>query len=151
MTRYLLDRDVLSALEDPRGNRNVHAWSDTLPDDALFVGAVTVMEARKGFARRRINARTDADRTEIQGYEAGFAELLDAFADRVLPLDRAAAESWGEMLAQREAHVMDAAVASIAAVHGLVVATRNLRHFRGRGVRLVDPFQPRPRIEGPGA
>lgn len=151
MTRYLLDRDVLSALEDPRGNRNVHAWGDAVPDDVLYVGAVTVMEARKGFARMRAKARTDAQRAEVEGYETSFAELLDAFAERVLPLDRAAAERWGEMLAQREVHVMDAALAAIAAVHGLVVATRNRRHFRGRGVRLIDPFQSRPTIEEPTA
>jgi predicted nucleic acid-binding protein len=151
VTRYLLDRDVLSALEDPRGNRNVHAWSDTVPDDALHVGAVTVMEARKGFAKMRAKARSDAERAEVEGYEASFAELLDAFAERLLPLDRVAAERWGEMLARREVHVMDAALAAIAAVHGLVVATRNLRHFRGRGVRLIDPFQPRPMVEEPVA
>ena len=151
MTRYLLDRDVLSALEDPQGNRNVHAWSDTVPDDALYVSAVTVMEARKGFARVRAKARTDAERAEVENYEASFAELLDAFAGRVLPLDRAAAERWGEMLARREANVMDAAVAAIAAVRGLVVATGNRRHFRGRGVRLINPFQARPTIEEPGA
>lgn len=55
------------------------------------------------------------------------------------------------MLAQREANIMDAAVAAIAATRGLVVATGDLRHFRGRGVRLVNPFQPRPELKDPGA
>ena len=96
-------------------------------------------------------ARTDAERAEVESYEASFAELLDAFAERVLPLDRVAAERWGEMLAQREANIMDAAVAAIAAERGLVVATGNLRHFRRRGIRLINPFQARPVIEEPGA
>jgi predicted nucleic acid-binding protein len=52
--RYLLDRDVLQALENPNGNRHVRAWAETVNDDALFLSVITVMEARKGFASARL-------------------------------------------------------------------------------------------------
>jgi toxin FitB len=107
------------------------------------------MEARKGFARQRAKAKTDADRDEILGYEADFDDILADYGDRILPVDRAVADRWGEMLAQREANVMDTAIAATAVVHGLVVATRNGRDFRDRGVRLVDPFMATPSIVDP--
>lgn len=36
-------------------------------------------------------------------------------------------------------------LAATALVHGLVVVTRNVRDFRGRGVPLLDPFRTPPR------
>jgi predicted nucleic acid-binding protein len=41
---------------------------------------------------------------------------------------------------------MDMAVAATVMVHALVVATRNGKDFRNRGVRLVDPFRAIPSI-----
>ena len=149
MTGYLLDRDVLGAAENPEGPRNVHIWIDGIPDRDLYISAVTVMEARKGFARQRRRAKTDADKDTILGYEADFDDILAGYGDRIVPVDRAVADRWGEMLGQREANVMDAAVAATAFVHGVVVATRNASDFRGRGVRHVDPFKATPTIVDP--
>lgn len=120
-----------------------------MPDAGLYISSITVMEARKGFARLRAKAGSAADARRVQGYAREFDELLRTFEGRILAVDRAVAECWGDMLGQREANVMDAAVAATAAVHGLVVATRNLRHFRDRGVRLLDPFKASPTVEAP--
>jgi len=139
--RYLLDRVVFQELENPKGNRNVRAWVETIDDDALYVSAITVMEARKGFAKERISTAGTLDAEKIRAFEAQFDELLRAFDDRVLPVDRLIADKWGEMLAERNANLLDTAVAATAAVHGMLVATRNLRDFRGRGVSLIDPFK----------
>jgi predicted nucleic acid-binding protein len=147
VTRFLLDRDVLSAAENPSGNRHVHAWIAGVPDGDLYISVVTVMEARKGFARLRAKAATPAAIEEIRDYEADFDALLVAYVGRILLIDRVVADLWGEMLGRREAHVMDTAIAATAAVHGLVVATRNVRHFRDRGVRVIDPFKINPAIE----
>ncbi len=149
MTRFLLDRDVLGAAENPRGNRNVRAWIKTVPEICLFISAVTVMEARKGFARARSKARSAPEAEAIGTYEAAFDDFLKSYEDRILVIDRSVADCWGEMLGRREANLLDAAVAATAAVHGLIVATRNLRHFRRRDVRLLDPFKANPVIEEP--
>jgi hypothetical protein len=68
--------------------------------------------------------------------------LLLAFNDRVLTVDRLIADKWGEMLAEHDANIMDTGVAATAAIHGMIVGTRNLRDFRSRGIRLIDPFKP---------
>ena len=139
--RYLLDRVVFQELENPKGNLNVRAWVETVNDDVLYVSAITVMEARKGFAKERTRTSGTREAERVRAFEAQFDELLRAFDDRVLPVDRLIADKWGEMLAERDANILDAAVAATAAVHGMIVATRNLRDFRGRGVILVDPFK----------
>jgi len=149
VTGFLLDRDVLGAAENPNGDRNVHRWLKGIPDSDLYICAVTVMEARKGFARQRAKAAAGPQRAEIAGYEADFDNLLAAYGDRVLPVDRAVGDRWGECLGQREIHIMDTAVAATAFVHGLVVATRNIEHFKGRGVPLLDPFRSKPAILNP--
>lgn len=139
--RYLLDRVVLQELERPAGNRNVQAWMNTVDDAALYVSAITIMEARTGFARERRRTAGTPEAGKTHAFEAEFDELILAFDDRVLAVDRQVADTWGEMLAERNANVMDTAVAATAAVHGMIVATRNLRDFRRRGVRLLDPFR----------
>jgi toxin FitB len=144
--RYLLDRVVLQELEDSQGNRNVRAWMDTVNDAALFVSAITVMVARKGFAKERMRTAGTSKAEETHAFEAQFDELLLAFVDRVLAVDRQVADRWGEMLAERAANVMDTALAATAAVHGMIVATRNLRDFRRRGIRLLDPFKSPPQF-----
>jgi predicted nucleic acid-binding protein len=144
VTGYLLDRDVLSAADAQGGNRNVLTWMGSVPAGDLFISAITVMEARKGLSRMRAAARTVAQANDVLHYEADFTRLMVAYGDRMLVIDRLVADCWGEMLAQREANVMDTAIAATAMVHGLVVATRNVRHFRGRDVRVIDPFKAKP-------
>jgi len=140
---------VLSAAESPYGHKNVHKWIDGVPDADLYISVITVMEARKGFSRQRANAKTPAQMQEALGYEADFEDILVAYGDKIVLVDRSVAERWGEMLAKREVNVMDTAVAATAMVHGLVIATRNVKHFRGRGVRVIDPFKINPDIAEP--
>jgi predicted nucleic acid-binding protein len=73
--------------------------------------------------------------------DATVAAIFDAFDERILPIDRAVAAAWGEALGESEKHVDDAGIAATARVHGLVVVTRNVKDFEGRGVTLLDPFK----------
>ena len=80
--------------------------------------------------------------------QPAFAELLERwlesvatlFHDRVLPFDEAAARRWGLLHAELGYTSPDLQIAAIALEHGLVVATRNVRHFEPMGVRLINPF-----------
>jgi predicted nucleic acid-binding protein len=45
------------------------------------------------------------------------------------------------MLAASDKHVDDTGLAATARVHGLIVVTRNIKDFDGRGVPLLDPFK----------
>lgn len=149
MRRYLLDRDVLVELEDPVGDEVVRRWVGAVDDTALYLCSITVFEAQKGFSRARRKARTAKERSEIAAFEAAFRATLRAFAGRVLPVGETEAVEWGELVGAQEKNVMDRAVAAVAKTNGLVVATRNIRHFRGLGVPVIDPFRVAPSIEEP--
>ncbi len=65
-----------------------------------------------------------------------------AAAVQVLPLDTTSAREWGRIMDGVPKQLLeDGMIAATARVHGLIVATRNQRHFRHFDVRLVNPFE----------
>ncbi len=99
------------------------------------------MELRRGFERLRARDPARAAR----GLTALDALATD-FADRVVPVDAAVATEWARLLGGKDKDRLDVALAATARVRGLVVATRNVRHFHGRDVRVLDPFKAAPAI-----
>jgi predicted nucleic acid-binding protein len=74
------------------------------------------------------------------------ATLEQGYRSRILPSDRSAAMSYGEIVARRERAgrpigPMDAMIAAICIVNGATLATRNVRDFAGLDVKLVNPFE----------
>jgi predicted nucleic acid-binding protein len=64
---------------------------------------------------------------------------------RCLPLEVATGLRWAKLLADlrtggRSMSVKDSLIAATALVHGLTVATRNVRDFKQAGVKVFDPF-----------
>lgn len=134
--KYLLDTNVLRELGKTSPHKNVAAWLRSVDDGDLAISALTVREIAKGIAKLRMTKPETA-----MALEAAVTEILDSFAGRILPVDRAVAEAWGDALAAREKHVDDAGLAATARVHGLIVVTRNAKDFDGRSVTLIDPFK----------
>jgi hypothetical protein len=138
----LLDTNVLSAVMRRDPDRVVLSWLDGLPPESVWTTAVTVFEVRFGLEilesgrRRRV-------------LEEAFARaLLEDFEGRVLPFDDAAAHAAGRLAAERRRagrsmEIRDAQIAGIAAARKAAIATRNLRHFEGIGVTLIDPWSER--------
>jgi toxin FitB len=69
-----------------------------------------------------------------------------AFKDRIIPIDARIAAEWARLIGQKDKHRDDMALAATARVRRLVLVTRNLADFRGRGVRVVDPFKAKPEV-----
>jgi toxin FitB len=53
------------------------------------------------------------------------------------------------LLAESERHVTDTGLAATARVYKLVLVTRNLEDFSGRGVATLDPYKASPKINKP--
>jgi toxin FitB len=73
------------------------------------------------------------------------AALEEDFEGRVLPFDQAAAQAAGRIAAERRragrtVEVRDVQIAGIATARKSAVTTRNLRHFEGLGLDLLDPW-----------
>ena len=141
--KYLLDTNILRELGKTTPHKNVGAWIKSVDDADLAISALTVREIAKGVAKLKKTKPGTAATLEVT-----VKAIFDAFEGRILPVDRAVATAWGEVLGESDKHVDDAGLAATARVHGLVVVTRNIKDFDGRGVTLLDPFKAARRSRG---
>ena len=132
---YLLDTNVLSALRRPDRHPGPVAWLEAQRDSDIFLSVVTVAEVERGIALQR---PTNPDFARDLALWA--ERILAWFADRILPVDTAAARRWGHLSASLGNQDVDLLIAATALEHGLTVVTRNVRHFAPTGVSVMDPF-----------
>jgi toxin FitB len=133
---YLIDTNVLSEMRRPRPNPAVAHWIATTPDELLFVSVVTLGDLQAGVEMTR--EQDPAKASEIEGW-------IDALAatQNILPMTGTIFRKWAQLMHKRPAHLIeDAMIAATALVHGLTVATRNLRDFDRLGVATFNPFDP---------
>jgi toxin FitB len=136
--KVLLDTNVLSEVRRPAPEPKVLAWLDTIDEDRAFISVASIAELRRGIALMAEGRR-----------RAGLASWLTVdlparFAGRILPIDPAVAERWGDMMAQARQNgfalsVMDGFFAATAIAHELVLATRNSKDFVPLGVPILTP------------
>jgi len=137
---YLLDTNVVSEWIRPQPNPNLVAWLDEVDEDRLHVSVATFAEIRHGIELMAPGRRRQALMRWLD------EELADRFADRILPIDRAVAESWGVVMARASASgtslaTMDGFLAATAAIHNLTLVTRDATDFRGAGVPIFNPWE----------
>ena len=133
---YLLDTNIISETRKARPDPRLTAFLETTESAGLFLSVLTVGELRKGVAARRRSDPAVADSLAawVDGIETNFA-------DRVLPIDAAAARLWGELAAHRSLPVIDTLIAATAIVRGLILVTRNTRDVSATGAALLDPWR----------
>lgn len=135
----VLDTNVLSALMRTRPESPVVQWLDRQPADSIWLTSVTVFEARFGLALLPRGRRRTA-------LERAFEHVItEDLAGRVLTLDEAAASTAAQIAADRQragrtVDLRDTLIAGIAQARRATIATRNLRHFEGLDVPVVDPW-----------
>ncbi|WP_439373707.1 type II toxin-antitoxin system VapC family toxin [Bradyrhizobium sp. PMVTL-01] len=135
----LLDTNVLSEVQRPAPSPNVLAWLDSIDEDRAFISVASIAELRGGIALLEDGRR----RTALADWLAH--DLPARFAARVLAIDHAVAERWGDLMAQSRRSgvalsVMDGFFAATALAHGLTLVTRNVKDFAAFGVPLLNPW-----------
>ena len=121
---YLVDANVLSEATKPSPDTKVVEW---LRDNEREIVIDPVLP---GVQRRRRLQRW---------FELGVKRI------HCLPWEPACGLRWAKLLADLRAagHAMpikDSLIAATALVHGITVATRNVRDFRKAGVKILNPF-----------
>ena len=121
---YLVDTNVVSELRRPRPHRAVLEWIAEVPADQLFLSAVTVGEIQAG-----IEITREQDVAKAEQMEAWLDMVVASYG--VLAMDAIAFREWAR-LEHRKSDTLaeDAMIAATAIVHGLTVATRNVRRYR---------------------
>ncbi len=132
---YLLDTNVVSELRRKRPHGAVLAWVSSMRDADLHLSAVTIGELQTGVERTR-----DRDASKAAELEAWITQIVSSYI--ILPMDALAFREWARLMHRRSSTLaQDAMIAATAAVHDLVVATRNVRDFTPLGIRTVNPFE----------
>jgi toxin FitB len=136
---FLLDTNVVSELRKAgagKADKNVVTWASTASAGTMFVSVITVQELEIGvlLAERRDPARGRVLRRWLE------AQVLPAFADRILPVDTAVARHSAALHVPDPRPVRDSLIAATAIVHGMTVVTRNVADFRSMDVDLMDPW-----------
>jgi toxin FitB len=135
----VLDTNVVSEMMRPAPDANVLNWLNVQVADELWLNSVVVSELMFGIARLPGGARK-------RHLADTFAVMLsEDFAGRILPFDLEAALIYAELAAGCEAKgrpvaMADAQIAAVCLVQGAKLATRNLKHFEGLGLVLVNPW-----------
>lgn len=137
MSGFLLDTNTLSEMTRDAPNPRVIAFLAGRVD--LWIPTVVLHELEFGIqllppGRRRVRLRM------------AVADIIAEHEERILPLERDAAERAAELRARArlEGHVVDvgdALIAGTASIHALTVATRNVGDFAGLGIDVLNPWE----------
>lgn len=131
----LLDSVVLSELRKNRPSPKVIQWVQQHQDNDFFISVVSLGEIERGIEKKR---KTEPE--FAQELTHWLENLQRLYGDRILPITPNIARKWGQLSAQLNHDGADLLIAATALVHGLSVATRNVRHFEKAKVALVNPF-----------
>ena len=137
MTGYLVDTNVVSELSNDVPNPGVISF--LIEHDDLWLASVVVHELEYGLQLLPEGQRRNR-------LYASHQDILTRYDDRILPLDRPAAESAALLRAEarragRTLDLGDALIAGIAKANDLSVVTRNVRDFDGLDIEIVNPWE----------
>lgn len=140
MSRFLLDTNVLAEFARRDGpNERVKTWLRETARELQFVSVITIAEIDRGIQLLDAGRRRSA-------LEAWLSNGLEVwFAGRILPVTRPVAAEWAKLQAEhsrggRTLAVIDSLIAATALVHDLELVTRNVRHHKILGVKIVNPW-----------
>lgn len=134
--KYLLDTNVIAELrKGTRANAKVRAWFATLGPDAIFLSVLTIGEIRRGIENLR-----QRDLAAARALDSWVLRLVTEHDERILPVDLPIVEEWGRLGIPDPLPVIDGLLAATAKVHGLTLATRNVKDVGRTRIRLVNPF-----------
>jgi len=135
---FILDTNVISEARKSNCHPGVAAWVAAQITDDLYISAITVLEIQRGISQ----AERQGDAPQAAVFTRWLDEfVLPTFAGRILAADHAVARMAGRLKWADAQDFRDPMIAATALVHGATVATRNVRHFEGTGVQLVNPWE----------
>jgi hypothetical protein len=134
---YLVDANVLSEATRPSPNATVLRWlqqnEGEIAVDPFILGEIRfdILLLPAGKRRQRLD----------RWFREGVARVV------CVPWDAATGLRWAKLLADLRATgqsmpIKDSLIAATALLHGLTLATRNVRDFAKAGVKVTDPFFP---------
>ena len=118
---YLIDTNIISEVRKGRRcDPNVARWYEKIDDVSLYLSVLVISEIRSGAEKVR------AKDTKKANAQQWLIAVDKAFGERILPVDRAVANVWGRLSANRPLPVIDGLLAATAKIHRMTLVTRNI-------------------------
>jgi|HubBroStandDraft_6_1064221.scaffolds.fasta_scaffold68196_2 predicted nucleic acid-binding protein len=141
MNGYLLDTNVISEYnrEETPPHPGVVKWIEATPETLQYLSVLTLGEIEKGILLLDEGKR----RREIKQWFEN--DLQARFAGRILAIDSGVASMWARFIAPllkqgRPLPTIDSLLAATALANDLTFVTRNVKHFAGLQVPLLNPW-----------
>jgi predicted nucleic acid-binding protein len=136
---YLLDTCVLSEVVKPAPEEAVLRWLGAQDELKLYLSVLVLGEIQKGIEKLSPSRRRSRLESWLQD------DLRQRFAGRIWGITDEIALTWGSFAARAKAQgqalpVIDGLLAATAQHHRVTLVTRNVAHFVGSGVRILDPW-----------
>jgi len=140
MSGFLLDTNCISEAVRERPEPRVLSWLGATEEALLHLSVLTLGEIRKGVAALTPGKRRTLLETWLE------MELQVRFAGRILPIDVAVADRWGELAAAVRAKgaalsTVDGLLAATAFHHKLTIVSRNVQDFAHTQVPVFNPWK----------
>nr|VFJ95870.1 MAG: hypothetical protein BECKH772A_GA0070896_100938 [Candidatus Kentron sp. H]VFJ97715.1 MAG: hypothetical protein BECKH772B_GA0070898_101178 [Candidatus Kentron sp. H]VFK02951.1 MAG: hypothetical protein BECKH772C_GA0070978_101098 [Candidatus Kentron sp. H] len=134
---FLLDTMILSEFRKRSPNARVVRWLQEKAASELFPSVVTIGEVERGISKQRRLNPAFAERLSDW-----LQAVLLHYRDRILPVDISIARRWGMLDDRHHRAGADLLIVATALEYGLIVITRNARHFEPTGAPVLNPFEP---------
>lgn len=133
----LVDTNVWSEALRPVPDESVRSWAKA-NTSVLCLSTVVLGELLSG-------AELLPDGQRKQLLQESYRQLISQHEDRVFAFDLEASIHYATILAiqfraGRNPGTADTQIAATAVAHKMALATRNVRHFEGLGLELIDPW-----------
>jgi toxin FitB len=140
MSGFLLDTNCISELVRPTPEPHVLEWMEAADETMLSLSVLTMGEIRKGLAGLAQGKRRTLLETWLE------VELQARFAGRIVPIDAAVANRWGQLAADakrvgKPLSIIDGLLAATALHHDLTVVSRNTSDFTNTHVQVLNPWE----------
>jgi predicted nucleic acid-binding protein len=125
-------------MRNPKGDPKVLAWVNAIPQEDLFISAITIGEIAKGIESLPKGKKKTALSFWLND------QIPEAFKNRIIPLDFECMMEWGRLRAQakRTFPVIDSLIAASALSRRMTLVTRNTQDFRDiGGLFLLNPWE----------
>ncbi len=136
---YLLDTNIISEFrKKSRINRGVQTFLSITEreEQQIYLSVITIGELRRGV--EIIRHRGDHDQANL--LESWLSEITLEYRDYILSFTELEAQVWGYLRVPHYQNSHNKQIAATALTHNLCVVTRNISHFKGTGVQLLNPF-----------
>ena len=133
---FLLDTNVVSELRRALPDPHVLTWLENVASVDLHLSVLVAGEIRRGIELLRPREPHRA-RTLDEWLDG----LVAAYADRLLPVSRAVADTWGCLSSLRPLPVADGLMLATAQVYGLTLVSREAPSLADLGVPTLSPWE----------